>query len=750
MGWRSDLRCFSVCVFGTLLAPASLSGTANDQLRPANMTVSSNGRLARDSGRGDIRAESDNGRFWCSYTVSRVGDEVRELSNFQMFENGQLLYRLDSAPGSDLYVSNSGVVAFMDTRHHYRGEVQIHFYSRAGAKLFAETFRGAFVFGFSPAGNAFGVGTPEGLYVVTAAGRTVARYERGFQFAISENENLVAVAPENRVLVYAGGKMLRDIETGLPHTRAVQVSSHHKMVGVVGKRDLRVYSLPDGELLFADRISGWLSYRDLLFHEGRVLVGIHYRDDELSKGILRVYDRGGTMLVETEGSARAHPKPATPAHPPGSSSQYDHIPWPFEPFDSVHTVWNYYEQHMSYGGSDWSYLHQGLDIIVPIAEPTYAVADGIVKCVLTISAEYHWRIAVSKEQVPGYSTGWLYAHLIEETIQFDVGDTVHVHDYLGDIIEWAEDWGHIHFVEIRDSGLVWQYYDNEWGINYNPLLSLRPDTDTIPPVIESVFPASLLGFCLNETSTYLDPDSLYGDIDIIAKVVDYVGDSEWQQPAFQTYYWAKRLPEGTIVFPRTLGQILNHAYDFYASGHYEPYATLLYKRDDNLVPSFWMDRERNYYHILTNNNGDSVAVLSEKELAFATADYPNGSYRVFVEAVDEYGNSTIDSMDVQFKNSQLPVSGPSELEPLDLQLAFNQPNPFESKTTILYSLPGAGFVTLRVYDLVGREMECLVNGYQQAGAHSVIFRAGDVPSGVYLYELRTDDLTLKKKMTLAQ
>jgi hypothetical protein len=45
--------------------------------------------------------------------------------------------------------------------------------------------------------------------------------ERGFQFAISENENLVAVAPENRVLGYAGGKMLRDIETGLPHARAV-------------------------------------------------------------------------------------------------------------------------------------------------------------------------------------------------------------------------------------------------------------------------------------------------------------------------------------------------------------------------------------------------------------------------------------------------------------------------------------------------------------------------------------------------
>ena len=102
-------------------------------------------------------------------------------------------------------------------------------------------------------------------------------------------------------------------------------------------------------------------------------------------------------------------------------------------------------------------------------------------------------------------------------------------------------WGHIHFVQIRDSGLVWLYSDNEWGINFNPLLALNPVSDNTPPVIENVFNNKKFGFCTNETSNYLSFDNLSGDVDIIVKVYDYAGDSEWQQPAFKIDYWIKRI-----------------------------------------------------------------------------------------------------------------------------------------------------------------------------------------------------------------
>jgi hypothetical protein len=306
---------------------------------------------------------------------------------------------------------------------------------------------------------------------------------------------------------------------------------------------------------------------------------------------------------------------------------------------------------MSYGTSDWSYLHQGLDMITPIDEPTYAVQSGIVKCVLTLGGASYWRVAISPQQNSGWSSGWLYAHLVESSIQVDVGDTVDIYDYIGDIIYWSDDWGHIHFVEIADSGQVWQYVDNQWGINFNPLLALTSDEDIFPPIFDDVFPNEKFAFSPNETlDQYQNSDSLNGDIDIIVKIRDYSGNSEWQLPAYELYYWIVSNVTGDTILPRTLAQILNHSYDFYGSDLYEPYALLLYKRDSLLVPSSWMDTVRNYYHILTNNNGDSLAVLSESQLSFHTGDYLNGFYRIYVEANDAYENSTLDSMDVIFQN----------------------------------------------------------------------------------------------------
>jgi hypothetical protein len=206
-------------------------------------------------------------------------------------------------------------------------------------------------------------------------------------------------------------------------------------------------------------------------------------------------------------------------------------------------------------------------------------------------------------------------------------------------------------VEIADSGLVWQYVDNQWGINFNPLLALTSDEDIFPPIFDDVFPNEKFAFSPNETlDQYQNPDSLNGDIDIIVKIRDYSGNSEWQLPAYELYYWIVSNATGDTILPRTLAQILNHSYDFYGSDLYEPYALLLYKRDSLLVPSSWMDTVRNYYHILTNNNGDSLAVLSESQLSFHTGDYLNGFYRIYVEANDAYENSTLDSMDVIFQN----------------------------------------------------------------------------------------------------
>ncbi|MFT5514680.1 MAG: sugar lactone lactonase YvrE [Rhodothermales bacterium] len=86
--------------------------------------------------------------------------------------------------------------------------------------------------------------------------------------------------------------------------------------------------------------------------------------------------------------------------------------------------------------------------------------------------------------------------------------------------------------------------------------------------------------------------------------------------------------------------------------------------------------------------------------------------------------------------------------PRTLGLGQAYPNPFSASTTISYSLPRAGLVSLRVFDILGREVSALVETAQEAGQHSVEFSAGDLPSGIYSYLLETGAERAAKTMFL--
>ena len=86
--------------------------------------------------------------------------------------------------------------------------------------------------------------------------------------------------------------------------------------------------------------------------------------------------------------------------------------------------------------------------------------------------------------------------------------------------------------------------------------------------------------------------------------------------------------------------------------------------------------------------------------------------------------------------------------PLSFNLEQNYPNPFNPSTKINYSVPEAGNVKLAVYNIVGEEVAVLVNGYTEAGHFNVSFDASNLPSGVYLYKLQSDNAVQTKKMML--
>ena len=86
------------------------------------------------------------------------------------------------------------------------------------------------------------------------------------------------------------------------------------------------------------------------------------------------------------------------------------------------------------------------------------------------------------------------------------------------------------------------------------------------------------------------------------------------------------------------------------------------------------------------------------------------------------------------------------LMPGAYHLYQNYPNPFNPSTYISYQLPKSDFVTLKVFDVLGREIKTLVNKYQDAGKHSIEFNAATLASGMYIYRIYAGTFNDTKKL----
>src|SRR3989339_145793 len=102
--------------------------------------------------------------------------------------------------------------------------------------------------------------------------------------------------------------------------------------------------------------------------------------------------------------------------------------------------------------------------------------------------------------------------------------------------------------------------------------------------------------------------------------------------------------------------------------------------------------------------------------------------------------------------SAVPIQNTSVTQtiPYEFQLYQNYPNPFNPETTIGYNVQTASKVSLKVYDVLGREVATLVNEYKQAGSYVTTLRATSLPGGVYFYRMHADGYSETKKMTLVK
>ena len=108
----------------------------------------------------------------------------------------------------------------------------------------------------------------------------------------------------------------------------------------------------------------------------------------------------------------------------------------------------------------------------------------------------------------------------------------------------------------------------------------------------------------------------------------------------------------------------------------------------------------------------------------------------------------IDFIMVNKFNEIVSVKDEDRFIPDEHALLQNYPNPFNPSTKMKYSLPQSSNVVIKVFDILGNEIETLVDEEKLAGTYEITWYANNLPSGIYLYQLRTGDFVETKKMVL--
>lgn len=155
------------------------------------------------------------------------------------------------------------------------------------------------------------------------------------------------------------------------------------------------------------------------------------------------------------------------------------------------------------------------------------------------------------------------------------------------------------------------------------------------------------------------------------------------------------------------------------------------------VSRFAPNASGNYQFAEPSPSGKALYRVKEANLQIVGTD-GSKAYAYGFTAPMEVGSAT------SVGNEQSPAN-------FDFALMQNFPNPFNAKTTIRYSIPKSGKVGIKVYDILGREVKTLVDRRVEAGAHITSFDASNLASGVYVYEIMTEDgKRMAKKMMIVK
>ncbi len=223
---------------------------------------------------------------------------------------------------------------------------------------------------------------------------------------------------------------------------------------------------------------------------------------------------------------------------------------------------------------------------------------------------------------------------------------------------------------------------------------------------------------------------------------------------------------GKITLAWTMEIILRYKYDNQKPIPPQNLAISSHNNHPKLVWQKNPEIDVDYYRIYKKKNSSNF-VLHATVSASLPTEYVDNEETLLTgppvanEVIAKYVVTARDlsSLESDYSNevsARVPGDPPSKISyntPIDLydyKLNQNYPNPFNPSTKISFSIKEDGFVTLKVYDILGVEIATLVNESKTAGSYEAKFNAANLPSGMYIYKLHAGSFTDVKKMLLTK